>query len=51
MIDWEKKETDFGPPIVIRLSKEDYLQIFKDFKLEKEFQPSLNHYGLVLKLA
>ena len=51
VIDWEKKETDFGPPIAIRLSKEDYLRIFKDFKLKKEFQPSPNHYGLVLKPA
>ncbi|MFP3289438.1 MAG: class I SAM-dependent methyltransferase [Candidatus Micrarchaeota archaeon] len=48
IIDWEKKETPFGPPLSIRLSKEDYISIFKDFKLEKEFQPSPNHYGLVL---
>jgi len=48
IIDWEKKETPFGPPLSIRLSKEDYISIFKDFKLEKEFQPSSNHYGLVL---
>jgi len=47
IIDWEKKETSFGPPLSIRLSKEDYIKIFKDFKLEKEFQPSQNHYGLV----
>jgi len=47
IIDWEKKETSFGPPLSIRLSKEDYINIFKDFKLVKEFQPSQNHYGLV----
>jgi len=51
IIDWEKKETSFGPPLSIRLSKDDYIKIFKDFKLEKEFQPSQNHYGLILKRA
>jgi len=49
IIDWDKKETQFGPPMSIRLSKEDYIKIFKDFRLEKEFQPGQNHYGLVFK--
>ncbi len=49
IIDWEKKETEFGPPMSIRLSKEDYLEIFNDFKLEKEFTPGMHHYGLVLR--
>ncbi|MGC8572283.1 MAG: class I SAM-dependent methyltransferase [Candidatus Micrarchaeia archaeon] len=49
IIDWEKKETTFGPPMRIRMSKEDYIKYFKDFELEKEFVPGQNHYGLVFK--
>ena len=49
IIDWEKTETAFGPPIWIRMSKEDYLSIFKDFKLENEFKPGPYHYGLIFK--
>ncbi len=51
IIDWEKKETEFGPPIDIRMSKEDYLKVFRDFVLEKEFAPGPYHYGLVLRKA
>ncbi|MGC9157140.1 MAG: class I SAM-dependent methyltransferase [Candidatus Micrarchaeia archaeon] len=49
VIDWEKTETAFGPPMWIRMSKGDYLSIFRDFKLEKEFKPSPYHYGLIFK--
>jgi ubiquinone/menaquinone biosynthesis C-methylase UbiE len=49
IVDWEKKETSFGPPMSIRMNKEDYIGFFKDFKLEKEFIPGINHYGLVFK--
>ena len=41
--------TDVGPPLSIRMSKEDYIKAFPDFKLEKEFESEPNHYGLVLK--
>ena len=51
IIDWEKKETEFGPPMHIRMSKEDYLDLFKDYKLEKEFDAGPYHYGLVLRKA
>jgi ubiquinone/menaquinone biosynthesis C-methylase UbiE len=51
IIDWDKNETEFGPPLNIRLSKEDYLRIFKDFKLEDEFIPGTYHYGLILRRA
>ncbi len=49
IIDWKKEETSFGPPIHIRMSKEDYLDVFKDFKLVKEFVPGPYHYGLLLQ--
>jgi ubiquinone/menaquinone biosynthesis C-methylase UbiE len=48
IIDWKKENTPFGPPIRIRMSKEDYLKIFRDFKLEKEFYVGPYHQGLVL---
>ncbi len=49
VIDWNKEKTEFGPPLSIRMSKEDYIKAFPDFKLEKEFESEPNHYGLVLK--
>lgn len=48
IIDWKKENTSFGPPLSIRMSKEDYLNIFKNFKIEKEFYVGPYHQGLVL---
>jgi len=48
IIDWEKKDTGFGPPLSIRMTEEEYLNLFKDFKLINKFKPTNYHYGLVL---
>ena len=48
IIEWEKKNTFFGPPLFIRISEEEVLNFFKDFKLINKFKPSEHHYGLVL---
>lgn len=48
IIDWEKKETRYGPPLWVRMSEEEYLRYFKDFKLVNKFKPSEYQYGLVL---
>jgi len=48
IIDWEKKDTGFGPPLYVRMSEEEYLNFFKDFKLINKFKPTNYHYGLVL---
>ncbi|MGC9190927.1 MAG: class I SAM-dependent methyltransferase [Candidatus Micrarchaeia archaeon] len=49
VVDWEKKETNFGPPISIRMSKEDYKEYFKDFAFDNEFAAGENHYGLLFR--
>jgi ubiquinone/menaquinone biosynthesis C-methylase UbiE len=49
VIDWEKKNTNFGPPQELRLSKKDYLKYFNWMKLEKEFNGGKDHYGIILK--
>lgn len=49
IIDWEKVFTPFGPPISIRMSAEDYISIFKDFKVEEKQNLGSYHYRLVLK--
>ena len=48
IIDWKKRNTGFGPPLSVRMSEEEYLNFFKDFKLINKFKPSEYHYGLVL---
>ncbi len=48
IIDWKKEKMNIGPPLSIRMSKEDYLKEFSNFKLDKEFDSELYHYGLVL---
>ncbi|BAB65787.1 class I SAM-dependent methyltransferase [Sulfurisphaera tokodaii] len=47
VIDWEKKRTSFGPPERVRMSEEEYIEYFKDFKLVNKFKPSEYQYGLV----
>ncbi|MFP3065520.1 MAG: class I SAM-dependent methyltransferase [Sulfolobaceae archaeon] len=49
IVDWKKAPTPFGPPLSIRMDKEDYLRIFKDFELEKELDVGPYHFCLVLK--
>ncbi|WP_338602157.1 class I SAM-dependent methyltransferase [Sulfolobus tengchongensis] len=49
IIDWKKEDTGFGPPLSIRMSEEDYLMWFKDFTIEKRFEPTPYHFGLVMR--
>ncbi len=51
VIEWEKKEGLAGPAMEQRISKDNSQGIFlsQGFKLEKEFQPGDNHYGLIFK--
>lgn len=51
IVDWKKEDTPFGPPVYIRMSKEDYIKVFSpEFKLVKEFEVGPYHYGLVFQL-
>ncbi|AOL16682.1 methyltransferase type 11 [Sulfolobus sp. A20] len=49
IIDWKKENTNFGPPVSIRMSEKEYLYWFKGFKIVKRFNPTPYHYGLVLE--
>lgn len=49
IVDWSKKLMLWGPPLKIRMSEDDYLKLFRDFRLVMRFQPSPDHYGLVLE--
>ncbi|MBC7131396.1 methyltransferase domain-containing protein [Candidatus Bathyarchaeota archaeon] len=49
IIDWKKMLTPWGPPLSIRMSEDEYLQHFRDFKVIMRFQPSFDHYGIVLQ--
>ena len=49
VVDWKKEQGLLGPPLSIRMSEEDYVKQFKDFRLATRFQPSPSHYGLVLQ--
>jgi ubiquinone/menaquinone biosynthesis C-methylase UbiE len=48
-IDWLKVETDFGPPLKIRLSEEDARRIMtmNGFRVTRTISAGLYHYGLV----
>lgn len=48
-IEWEKGPGKVGPVLEKRISKEEVQQIFlqEGFKIEREFQPGENHYGLM----
>jgi ubiquinone/menaquinone biosynthesis C-methylase UbiE len=49
VIDWKKEQGLLGPPLSIRMDKEDYLKQFKEFRLAMNFKPSPSHYGMVLQ--
>jgi len=51
VIDWKKEQSLLGPPLSIRMSEEDYLKQFKEFRLATRFQPSPSHYGMALQRA
>ncbi|MEM0086801.1 MAG: class I SAM-dependent methyltransferase [Candidatus Micrarchaeaceae archaeon] len=52
VIDWKKADSDksgalFGPPMRIRMSKEDYKNYFKKFRLINALDINETHYGLI----
>jgi len=51
VIEWEKEGGKTGPLLEKRIAKEEARNVFLEqgFKLEKEFQPGDNHYGLIFK--
>lgn len=51
IIEWEKEKGKTGPLLEKRIAREDAKNAFLEqgFKLEKEFQPGENHYGLIFK--
>ncbi|MGC8569758.1 class I SAM-dependent methyltransferase [Caldivirga sp.] len=49
IVDWVKEKTPIGPPLEIRLSEEDYVNAFKEFKPLQVSRISQYHYGIVLK--
>ena len=53
IIDWEKKETEMGPSINERISKEEMIQTCADanFKHVEDITINADHYGLKFKLA
>ena len=48
IIDWEKKETEMGPSINERISREEMIQICADANFTKVEDININydHYGL-----
>lgn len=53
VIEWNTSSTPFGPPIHHRKSKDEMKEIAVscNLKLEKEFEPSPYHYGLIFTIA
>ena len=52
IIDWEKKETEMGPSINERISKEEMIQTCAkaDFTLVEDIDINADHYGLKFQL-
>jgi ubiquinone/menaquinone biosynthesis C-methylase UbiE len=48
VVDWNKIDSDFGPPFELRMSEEDYLRFFKGFDIYRRFAVGPMHYGMVL---
>ncbi len=49
VVDWKKgSRTSFGPPQSIRMSEDEYMEYFHDFKIRKRFSAGSHHFGLVL---
>lgn len=52
IIDWEKKETEMGPPIDERVSKEEMMTMcITNFKHIEDIHINSEHYGLKFQLA
>lgn len=53
VVEWNISSTPFGPPIHNRKSKDEMKEIAAscNLKLEKEFEPSPYHYGLIFTVA
>lgn len=52
-VDWKKIPTERGPPLNVRLSEEEAINLFSanGFKVNKQIAAGPNHYELVFKLA
>jgi ubiquinone/menaquinone biosynthesis C-methylase UbiE len=48
VVDWNKAESDMGPPFELRMNEQDYLSFFKDFIIREKFIVGPDHYGVVL---
>jgi len=48
-IDWHKRETEFGPPVEIRLSEEQTRKLMSDsgFRIIRMFNAGRDHYGFI----
>ncbi|MCB2293495.1 class I SAM-dependent methyltransferase [Clostridium algoriphilum] len=53
IIDWEKKETEMGPSINERISKEEMIKIYEDanFTHVEDITINMDQYGLKFKLV
>lgn len=51
IVEWDTAASPFGPPPADRIAKQEVIKVAKDAGLtvEKDFRPSLYHYGLVLE--
>lgn len=52
-VDWKKVSTERGPPLNVRLTEEEAIDLFSvnDFKVTKQIAAGPNHYELVFKFA
>lgn len=51
VVEWDTAASPFGPPAASRIPKQDVIKVAESvgLALEKDFRPSLYHYGLVFK--
>lgn len=53
IVDWEKIDTPFGPPVEVRLKEEEIIKICEKegFVLEKRLDAGLYHYALLFDIG
>ncbi len=49
IIDWKKETSEIGPSYDLRMDKSEYMEYFKGFRIVKEFDAGVYHFGMVLK--
>jgi len=49
VVDWKKEDTPIGPPLLKRMSEEDYVRELKGFRLILKFPVGPYHYGLLFQ--